>query len=340
MPSSDLARELDAMARDFAAVVHGGRDSSDRRVGMAQEGSGLFARQPVVASVREFPRPPGPADISDRYRSNQSASDKPRIGRLTSRNPAGLFKTALPMVMNSLQRLRPASGFDIPLRTIATVCLVTLIGVGAIFAWQSRGISMTNSPDITTGQAVATRAGQVSAGAPQPAPVTQTEPAPAATATSPELVLQLETMARDLAVLRDSVEQLTAKQEQTTQTVARLQAVVAKQEQTTQTLQEVAAKQEQMAQNIAMLQAAAEEGLGQKLSTPASSQAVPLPRPKKALIVAPTQSPAQSASASSSSQAVPLPRPKKALIVAPTQSAAQSASASSLAPVPFFDASP
>ena len=298
MPPSDLAQDLDAMARDFAAMVHGGRNSSDRRVGMAREGSGHFARQPVGASVREFPRPSRPVDISERYRSNQSASDRPWIARLTSRAPAGFFKAALPMVMDSLQRLRPkAHSLDIPLRTVASVFLAALIGVGAIFAWQSHGISMTKSADVTAGQEVSTRAGQVSAAAPQPMPLTQTEP-PAAATTSPELVLQLEAIARDLAVLRDSLAQLTAKQEQTSQRVATLEAIGAKQEQMAQniaTLQALAAKQERMAQDITMLQAV-DEDISQRLSSPPLSQAVPLPRSKKP-VVAPKQSSAQSTSA-------------------------------------------
>jgi hypothetical protein len=299
MPPSDLAQELDAMARDFAAMVRGGRDSSDRRVGMAQEGSGVFARQPGGATVREFPRPSRPVDISDRYRSNQSASDRTWIGRLTSRTPAGL-KAALPMVMNSLQRLRPQShSLDIPLRAIVSVFVAALMGVGAIFVWQSHGISIANSPDVvvTAGQAVLTRADQVSAASPQPAPITQTEPAPAA-ATSPELELQLETIVRDLAVLRDSVEQLTAKQEQTSQKVTTLQAIAAKQEQMAQNiarLQALAAKQEEMAQDITMLQAA-DEDISQRLSSPPVSQPVPLPHSKKPS-VAPKRSAAPSASA-------------------------------------------
>jgi len=171
---------------------------------------------------------------------------------------------------------------------------------------------MTNSPGVTAGQVVSTRAGQVSAAAPKPLPVTQTEPAPAAATTSPELVLQLEAIVRDLAVLRDSVEQLTAKQEQTSQKVATLEAIAAKQEQMAQNiarLQALAAKQEQMAQDITMLQAA-DEDIGQRLSSP-PSQAVPLPRAKKPM-------------------------------VAPKQSAAPSASAPRLAPVglPFLQASP
>jgi hypothetical protein len=299
MPPSDLAQDLDAMARDFAAMVHGGRDSSDRRFGVAQEGSGHFARQPVGASVREFPRPSRPVDISDRYRSNQSASPRPWFGRLASRAPAGLFKEALPMVMNSLQRLRPkAHSLDIPLRTVASVLLAAFIGVGAIFAWQSQGGSTTNSPGVTAGQAVATGAGQVSAVAPQPAPVIQTEPAPAAATTPPELLLQLEAIVHDLAVLRDNVAQLTVKQEQTSEKVATLQVIAAKQEQMAQNiarLQALAAKQDQMAQDITMLQAA-DEDIGQRLSSPPVNQAVPLPRAKKPM-VAPKQSTAQSTSA-------------------------------------------
>jgi hypothetical protein len=295
MPSSDLAQDLDAMARDFAAMVNAGRDSSDRRVGIAQEGSGLFARQPVGASVREFPRPSRPADISDRYRSNQAASGRPWLGRLKSRAHAGFFKAALPTVMNSLQRLRPKThSLDIPLRTVASVFLAVLIGVGALFAWQSYGISTTKSPNVTAEQAISTRSGQVSAATPQSVPVIQTEP-PAAATPSPELVLQLEAMVRDLAVLRDSLAQLTAKQEQTSQKVVTLEAIAAKQEQMTQkiaALQALAAKQEQMAQDITMLQAV-DEDIGQRLSSPPPSQAVPLPRSKKP----PKQSTAQSTSA-------------------------------------------
>jgi len=318
MPPSDLAQELDAMARDFAAMVHGGRDSSDRRLGMAREGSGHFVRQPAGGSAREFPRRSGPVDISDRYRSNHAASGRPWLGRLTSRAPAGFFKAALPMVMNSLQRLRPKThSLDIPLHTVVGVFLAVLIGVGAILAWQSYGISMTKSPDVTAEQAVSTGSGQVSAVTPQPAPVTQTEPAPTAATTSPELVLQLEAIARDLAVLRDSIAQLTAKQEQTNQKVATLEAIAAKQEQMAQkiaALQALAAKQEQMAQDITMLQAV-DEDIGQRLSSPPLSQAVPLPRSKKPMV---------------------------ALKPSTKQSTAQSTSAPHLAPVglPFLQGSP
>jgi hypothetical protein len=57
---------------------------------------------------------------------------------------------------------------------------------------------------------------------PQSTPIIQTAPPLAAGAISPELV-RLE-VARDLAVMRNSVEQLAAKQEQMAQTIATLQA--------------------------------------------------------------------------------------------------------------------
>ena len=66
-------------------------------------------------------------------------------------------------------------------------------------------------------------AGPARDAAPQSTPVTQTAPALAAAAISPELV-RLDEVARDLAVLRNSVEQLAAKQEQMAQTIATLAA--------------------------------------------------------------------------------------------------------------------
>ena len=77
---------------------------------------------------------------------------------------------------------------------------------------------------LTLLSATSTRldAGPARDAAPQSTPVTQTAPALAAAAISPELV-RLE-VARDLAVMRNSVEQLAAKQEQMAQNIATLQA--------------------------------------------------------------------------------------------------------------------
>src|SRR5207248_3934394 len=126
-------------------------------------------------------------DISDRYSSNQLSSDRSWLDTLTFRAPTALFKAALPTLINSLQRLRPEShGLAIPLRTVASVFLAVLVGVGAMFVWQSYGTSMTQSPDVTAGQVASTRADQVGAATPQLALVTQAEPAPAVAKTSPD----------------------------------------------------------------------------------------------------------------------------------------------------------
>ena len=164
-------------------------------------------------------------------------------------------------------------------RALVRFFIAALIGVGATLAWQSYGeeakemvrtwipsvawllpVSTTNSsPD---GLMLAQEAAP-----PQSASVTQTS-APTAAATSPELV-QLEPMARDLAVMRRSLEQL-------------------------------AAKQEQMAQNIATVQAI-DQDIRQKMSSRPPSPAVPVP-PRK-----PPRPNAQSSAVQSSS--VPAPPP-------------------------------
>ena len=110
--------------------------------------------------------------------------------------------------------------------------------------------------------------------APQSTPVTQTAPALAAAAISPALV-RLDEVVRDLAVMRNSVEQLAAKQEQMAQTIATLQAA------------EQQASQQQASQQQASQQQAASPPLSEPVSPP--------PR-KKARRVAPRKLAAQSSS--------------------------------------------
>jgi hypothetical protein len=307
MPHSEFVQQIDDMARDFAAILHGGHTQSDRRVGMAWEGSGSSGKSHTLEtlSVR---------------RNDRFAGDGSSIRRPKSRAPGGFFTAAQSKATTSFERLRSVlhlKKLDFSFRTLAFTAVP--IVVAATLAWQSHGVSMTKSPNVNVagGQTVSAFANKVPAQDPpqQSAVVIQTAPAPAsAGATVPEVVQQLGNIVRDLAILRDSVQQLAAKQEQTAQIVVRLQAVVAKQDQTAQTLQEVAAKQEQtaqtlqelatkqaqMAQNIAMLQAGAEteqEDIRPKLSSPPSSKAAPPPRPKKPPLAASKQSTAQSASA-------------------------------------------
>lgn len=242
-------------------VAVGGRDSYDQRIEKVQGGSNFSAGLPAAEpSIR----------VSSR---DQFASYMPPIGRRSV--------------------------------TLASFFLVALIGVGATFAWQSQRVSTTKAPNevgIVAKQTATPPAGDVpaqDAAHPQQAPALQTTPAPTAAATSPELVQQLEAMARDLADLRRSVERLAAKQ-------AQLEQVAAAQEQ-------LATKQEQMAQNIANL-----EALGQTIkhrTSPPPSRTVPVsPRrntPTNAS-PAPTNAPPEAAA-----QALSEPRPVPPLPVPP-----------------------
>jgi hypothetical protein len=119
-------------------------------------------------------------------------------------------------------------------RTVTRVFLPVLIGIAATLAWQSYGngakemlrgwapslgwllpVSTKSPPDsMVSGQ---------NAVLPQSAPVAQTGEATAAL-TSHELAQQLEPVVRDLAVVRQSLEQLAAKQDQMVQNIATLQA--------------------------------------------------------------------------------------------------------------------
>lgn len=107
-------------------------------------------------------------------------------------------------------------------RTIARFSFAVLLGVGATLGWQSYGDKASV---------------MVRAWAPSLSwllPVSTTE-SPVAAATLPELVEQLKPMSLDLVIVRRTLEQLTANQNQ------------------------FAAKQEQIAQNVATLQEAEQE---------------------------------------------------------------------------------
>jgi hypothetical protein len=153
---------------------------------------------------------------------------------------------------------RPPVGRRI-FRTLARFFIAVLIGVGGTLAWQfygdaAREMAVARAPTLAWLLSVSTTK------------------SPAVAATSPDPVQLLEPLASNLDVVRRSVEQL-------------------------------AAKQDQMAQNIATLQAV-EEDIRQKMSsTPASpsQQAAPIPQPK------PPQFRAQPSAAQSSSAPRPPP---------------------------------
>jgi hypothetical protein len=181
----------------------------------------------------------------------------PRIGRpmkpsVRSPRPSGLKD-------DHIASDRPSIGRRI-FHTLTRFIIAVLIGVSATLAWQSHG-------DAARDMVVAR------------APLlgwlfsVSTTKSPAVAATAPDPAQQLEPLASNLDVVRRSVEQL-------------------------------AAKQEQMAQNIATLQAVADD-IRQRMSTPPSSpsqqQAAPIPQHK------PPQPRPQSSAVQSSSVPRPLP---------------------------------
>jgi hypothetical protein len=226
-PSVGPVREADA-----------GRDSADEFIGTGWGGSdfsaGLGAAEPMIDVTPGLSAAEPTIDVIPGLRAVEPAIDV---------SPSSDFKD------EQFASDRPSSGRRI-VRAVAGFVVAALIGVGATFAWQSHGDearemvgtwvpaldwlssgSTTKLPadgDVAPVQtqpaAAGQRSGQVAA-LPQPAPAPQTMPAPAAAATAPASVQQLEAMARDLAVVRRSVEQLAAKQEQMAHSIAALQAL-------------------------------------------------------------------------------------------------------------------
>src|SRR5712664_1955554 len=133
----------------------------------------------------------------------------PRIGRpmkpsVRSPRPSGLKD-------DHIASDRPSIGRRI-LRTLTGFFIAVLIGIGATLAWQSHGDA---ARDMVVAQAPSLgRLLSVS-----------TTKSPAMAATAPDRVQQLEPLASNLDVVRRSVEQLAAKQEQMAQNIATLQAL-------------------------------------------------------------------------------------------------------------------
>src|SRR6266581_3652402 len=133
----------------------------------------------------------------------------PRIGRpmkpsVRSPRPSGLKD-------DHIASDRPSIGRRI-LRTLTGFFIAVLIGIGATLAWQSRGdtareMVVAQAPSLGWLLSVSTTK------------------SPAMAATAPDPVQHLEPLASNLDVVRRSVEQLAAKQEQMAQNIATLQAV-------------------------------------------------------------------------------------------------------------------
>ena len=271
-------RQLEALAHEVAVVSR--RDSSDQGI-KVQDGSNLSAGLQLVEPSIHVSLPDHLASDTPSFgrrriltlasffmaACNWFASYRPSFGRRTPAALANFFITARDWLASysrpSFGRLSatltsffiagrdwlasPRSSFDRrTFPTLAGFFIAALIGVAVALVWQSQRVSTANSPNEVA-----------VAAPPQIASATQTAPAFTAPAPSAELLQQLEGMARDLVVLRRSVEEVAAKQER----LADAQ-------------EQLAARQEQLAQNIEKAQAV-QRNINHKMSPPPRRNASP-----------------------------------------------------------------
>jgi hypothetical protein len=202
----------------------------------------LYSQSPPLAEKESEEASSGGSARDPDARFDLRSGRRPLKAPIHSPHPSGLND-------REVASDRPSIGRRMS-RSLTRFSIAALIGVGATLGWQSYG---DPAKEMVIARAPATKP-------------------PVVATTSPGPVQQLEPLAFNLDIVRRSVEQL-------------------------------AAKQEQMAQNIAALQAV-EEDIRQKVSsTPPSPapQAAPIPQPK------PPQSRAQPSAVQSSS--VPRPPP-------------------------------
>jgi hypothetical protein len=129
-------------------------------------------------------------------------------------------------------------------RTLARVVIALCLGAAAIWAWRAYGApardmmatlaspfgwisarpaaDQASAPKMSDPPAVVTAAAPALQGSAQPASTAQ--PAPAAATAAPSDSRQIATMARDLAAMRQTIDRLTAGQEQLTRQIAKLEA--------------------------------------------------------------------------------------------------------------------
>src|SRR6266566_3489431 len=136
--------------------------------------------------------------------SDQRIGTRPTKPSIRSPRPSGLKD-------DHIASDRPSIGRRI-FRTLTRFFIAILIGIGATLAWQSHGdtardMVVARAPSLGWLLSVSTTK------------------SPAMAAIAPDPVQQLEPLASNLDVVRRSVEQLAAKQEQMAQNIATLQAL-------------------------------------------------------------------------------------------------------------------
>jgi hypothetical protein len=267
--SFELMRQLEGLAHEVAVVSR--RDSSDQGI-KVQDGSNLSAGlQLVEPSIRVSLHDHLASDTPSFGRRriltlvsffmaacNWLASYRPSFGRLTPAALANFFITARDWLASYS---RPSFG-----RLFATLTSFFIEGRDWFASHRSsfdrRTFPTANSPnEVAVAEkhsgVTPVRQSSLQDAPPQIASATQTAPAFTAPAPSAELVQQLEGMARDLVVLRRSVEDLAAKQERLADAHEQL-----------------AARQEQLAQNIEKAQAV-QRNINHKMSPPPRRNASP-----------------------------------------------------------------
>ena len=269
---------------------HTASKSSDQSIGMAGKRSEVL---PQLPPVQPFPLASKDSSISVEVPTREPARH-PDVGRNSFESGIGMARTPLPAAEQpSLGRriFRNVAGFFITaLIAVVTGVLVSsawqvhgdeakaMVRTWASSAWQSRGDeakrmveeAWTSSldwltkklppdVDITGKQKGSSPAGQVPTRDTAPSASVVQNPAPVATAVPFESVQQLKTMAQDLTVVRQKLEQLSDAQQQMTQKIASLQAL--------------------------------QQDIKQKASTPPSSPVVTVPLRKNERTVAAPQAP-------------------------------------------------
>ena len=279
LASKDLPTAEEAQSGEPARDPDAGRNASDQAIGMVREGSDCAARLPAV---QPFPLASKDLPTAEEAQSGEPARDpdagrnssdqhiamvrESSIGRRAFRSVVHFFITALIAVLIGVAASSVWQSHGDDAKEMVRTWAPSLDGLSS--AWQSRSDEakrmiktwalsldwlMKKSPpdvDIAAKQKGST-----------PAAAIAQKPVPAAVTVPFESVQQLNTMAHDLTVMRQRVEQL-------------------------------AVKQEQMALNIASLQAVGQD-IKQKMSSPPLPPAASLPPRKNAPRVAPRQPPAR-----------------------------------------------
>jgi hypothetical protein len=282
LASKDLPTTEEARSGEPARDPDAGRNSSDQDIGMVRERSDCAARMPAVQpfplASKDLPtaeeaRSGEPARDPDAGRNSsdqhigmvrESAGGKPSIGRRAFRSVVHFFITALIAVLIGVAASSGWQSYGDDAKEMVSTWAPSLDRLSS--AWQSHSdeakrmiktwalsldwLMKKSPPDV-----------DIAAKQKGSSPAAGQKPVPAAVAIPFESVQQLKTMAHDLTVMRQRVEQL-------------------------------AVKQEQMAHNIASLQAV-EQDIKQKMPSPPQPPAASLPPRKNAPRVAPPQPPAR-----------------------------------------------